>query len=84
MSGCCQTGLGVSAASSTEAGSRGGLGLAGGWELLLVAVLMQMQMGLLMGAWFKQLLAGSRYIPGLSQCRASKEWAFVFSIELVL
>lgn len=82
MCGCCLTGLLVSAVSSAEAGSRGGLGLAGGWELLLVAVLMHMR--LLMGACFKQLLAASSYIRDLSQCHARKEWAFVFSIQLVL
>lgn len=80
--GCCLTGLWLSEVSPTEAGSMGGLGLAGGWELPLVAVLMQMR--LLMGAWFKQLLAASSYIRDLSQCHAGKEWAFVFSIQLVL
>lgn len=65
-------------ASSTEAG----LVPAGGWELLLVAVLLQMR--LLMGAWFKQALAGSGHIRSFPQGRVRKEWAFVFSVELVL
>lgn len=74
--GCCVTRLGVSAVScgalldklrmnaalarSTEAGLRGGLVLAGGLKLLLVAVLLQMR--LLMDAWLKQPLAGSRHV----------------------
>lgn len=74
--GCCVTRLGVSAVScgalldklrmnaalawSTEAGLRGGLVLAGGSKLLLVAV--QLWMRLLMDAWLKQPLAGSRHV----------------------
>lgn len=88
MCGCSVTGTGVSAvrcgvlfgklrmnaglASSTEAG----LVRAGGWELLLVAVLSQMRL--------KQALAGSGHIRSFPQGRVRKEWAFVFSVELVL